>query len=241
MATVPVVPYTVDPPLSRSSESDHLAQRLLQAQETERRRIAAELHDGINQQVALLTMEIGLIIRDLPAGETKLKERLQTLRKRTVLVAEEIRAVSHRLHPSVLEHLGLVAVLRNLCADVSESAGIWAHFVADCPADSLSLDGATALYRIAQAAIQNVNRHTEATEVNVCLEQRDNMIILSVEDNGAGIDISRLASTTGIGMATMRERASGLGGWFQVNRIAPRGTRIEAAIPLCKERTGSKA
>ena len=159
---------------------------------------------------------------------------------RTVLVAEEIRSVSHRLHPPVLEHLGLVAVLRNLCADVSKSGGIWTRFSANCQPDSLSVYGATALYRIAQAAIQNVNRHTEATELTVSLDQRGNMIVLSVEDNGAGIDIDKALATAGIGMATMRERATGLGGWFTVNRIKPRGTRIEAAIPLTDERNGTQ-
>jgi two-component system NarL family sensor kinase len=206
-----------------------LARHLLRAQEEERSRIAVELHDGINQEIAMLSMELGTAISKLT--EDQLKERLIAIRNRAIRISEEVRRISHRLRPALLEYIGFAGAVRSHCRDLADNAGMKVDLIAD---DSLNVppDIATVLYRIVQEALQNVLRHAAATAVTVRIQQRGALISLSVDDDGVGFDPETLPPGGGMGLASMRERARSLGGELTIKWAAAHGTRLEAVIPL---------
>jgi signal transduction histidine kinase len=215
--------------IAEHQDSRVLARHLLHAQEEERWRIAGELHDGINHEVAMLSMDLGIAISR--ADEDQLKERLIAIRNRAIRISEEVRRISHRLRPALLEYIGFASAVRSHCRDVAENAGFGVDLLAD---DALSMptEVATALYRIVQEALQNVVRHAKATAVTVQVDQRDGFIELSVEDNGVGFMREALPPGSGMGLASMRERARSLGGEFTVRKAPDHGTRVTAVIPL---------
>lgn len=210
-------------------DSQDLARHLLRAQEEERWRIASELHDGINHEVAMLSMGLGLALAC--AGENQLRERLIEIRNRAIRISEEIRRISHRLRPALLEYAGFTGAVRSHCRDLSESAGLRVELMAD-DAVSIPAEAATVCYRIVQEALQNVVRHAGATAVTVRVEERHGSIVLSVEDNGVGFAREMLPPGSGMGLASMRERARSLGGELVVRKAGAHGTRVEAVIPL---------
>ncbi len=209
--------------------AEMLARHLLRAQEEERSRIAVELHDGINQEIAMLSMELGTAISRV--GEEQLKERLIAIRNRAIRISEEVRRISHRLRPALLEYIGFAGAVRGHCRDMSENAGFRVDVVAD---DALNVpaDIATVLYRIVQEALQNVLRHATATAVTVQIRQRGGFIRLSVDDDGVGFSPDTLPAGGGMGLASMRERARSLGGELTITKAKARGMRLEAVIPL---------
>ena len=225
---------SVKPPADIAEQQDSrvLARHLLHAQEDERWRIARELHDGINHEVAMLSMDLGTAISRV--DEDQLRERLITIRNRATRISEEVRRISHGLRPALLEYIGFAGAVRSHCRDLSENAGLRVHLVVD---DSLSVptEVATVLYRIVQEALQNVVRHAGATAVTVQVEERDGFIALSVEDNGVGFIREALPPGSGMGLASMRERARSLRGELTVRKAADHGTRVEAVIPLPRE------
>lgn len=206
-----------------------LARHLLQAQEEERLRIAAELHDGINQEIAMLSMELGAAISGV--SEDQLRAHLVAIRNRAIRISEEVRRISHRLRPALLEYIGLAGAVRSHCRDMSENAGFHVDLVAD---DSLNVPAeiATALYRIVQEALQNVLRHAAATLVTIKIQRRGEFIHLSVEDNGVGFNPESLPRDGGMGLVSMRERARSLGGDLTVTKAPSYGTRLEAVVPI---------
>ncbi|MCX6630185.1 MAG: sensor histidine kinase [Candidatus Solibacter sp.] len=219
-------PETAD--IGAQQGSSILARYLLRAQEEERSRIAVGLHDGINQEVAMLSLELGTAISGV--GDDQLRERLIAIRNRAIRLSEEVRRISHGLRPALLEYIGFAGAVRSHCRDLSENAGLRVDLAAD---DSLDLpaDVATVLYRIVQEALQNVVRHARATAVTVQIQERNGFIALSVEDNGVGFSRGSLPPGSGMGLASMRERARSLGGELTVRKAAPHGTRMEALIP----------
>jgi len=223
--------------IAEQQDSRVLARHLLRAQEEERWRIAGELHDGINHEVAMLSMDLGIAISRV--GENQLRERLIAIRNRAVRISEEVRRISHGLRPALLEYIGFVGAVRSHCRELSENAGFRVDLVVD---DSLSMptEVATVLYRIVQEALQNVVRHASATAVTVQVEQRAGVIALSVEDNGVGFTREALPPGSGMGLASMRERARSLRGELTVRRAGDHGTRVEAMVPLRGRRNEEK-
>jgi signal transduction histidine kinase len=217
------------PRAANAHGAEMLARHLLRAQEEERSRIAVELHDGINQEVAMLSMELGTAISI--TNEDLLKERLIAIRDRAIRISEEVRRISHRLRPALLEYIGFAGAVRSHCRDLADNAGIQVELLAD---DSLDVpaDIATVLYRIVQEALQNVLRHATARAVTVKIQQTSGFIVLSVEDDGVGFNPETLPPGGGMGLASMRERARSLGGELIVTKVLAHGTRLEAMIPL---------
>jgi signal transduction histidine kinase len=194
---------------------------LVRVQEDERRRIARELHDGINQQLAALVMGLGRL------AQTADSAQLRKLREQADELAQDVRALSHRLHPAILEHLGLVSALRSLCGRFSESEGIPTSFVADCcqpPGKDLSLT----LYRIAQEGLHNVAKHSRARRAVVRLERSEGWFLLRVQDDGVGFT---KPAEGGLGLTGMAERARLAGGRFLVRSTPGGGTVIQVSVP----------
>jgi PAS domain S-box-containing protein len=211
-------------------ELQRLTGRLLEAQEVERRRIARELHDDINQTLAILAVDLDLLVQSPPGSAAGTAERMRELSARVKDLSSSVHDLSHQLHPSKLEHLGLVAAFRGLCKELGEYHGLkvsFAHF--DVP-ERIPEATALCLYRIAQEALRNVIRHGDTDHAAVELGGSPDGICLRVSDEGVGFDPGAVKNG-GLGLVSMRERLSLAGGVISIDSRPAGGTRISVRIP----------
>jgi signal transduction histidine kinase len=207
-----------------------LTGRLLQAQETERRRIARELHDDLSQRLALLAVELDLLAQAPPAEAARLRDKVAELTAQVRELSSTVHELSHNLHPSKLEQLGLVACLRGLCQEQAEAHGLRVEFTHQ-PTPPVPHDTALCLYRIAQEALRNVVKHSGARHARVALGGNGDGVSLQVADDGAGFD-SRADGNGGLGLVSMRERLRLVGGTIAIESRPLDGTRIDVHVPL---------
>ena len=125
----PATENSADQPAGTEEALQILAGRLIRVQEDERRNVARELHDGLNQALAMLRVEIGIVLTRIPVSARSARRQLVNIRERVEQLSEDVRRISHRLHPAVLEHLGLIAALRSYCSEFSEHEHLQASFV----------------------------------------------------------------------------------------------------------------
>jgi signal transduction histidine kinase len=221
-----------DDELRRSqNELRTLTGRLLQARETESRRIARELHDDLGQGLALLTVELDLLRHKPPAGASQLTGRLQALLARVKHLSSSVHNLSRQLHPSKLEQLGLVAAISGLCRELAESHGLKIEFTHDQVPATLSADVAVCLYRVAQEALSNAIKHGGAQQVEVDLSATAESVLLRIVDHGRGFDPRHIPGA-GLGLVSMRERVLHLGGGITIDSQPSRGTRIHIRVPI---------
>jgi signal transduction histidine kinase len=221
-------------------ELQELAKRLMEAQEEERRRISRELHDDIGQRVSLLAIELDLV-RQLLEGQEHLRDRVERAQAATGELGTDLHQLSHALHSSKLQYLGLPAALRELCTRIAERHSLTVQL--DCEEQRVALpeEDALALFRVAQEALNNVVRHSRATKVKVALTQTPNEVRLMVCDNGTGFDPAR--KTSGIGVIGMRERLRAIDGEFQIISTPQGGTEVHAKVTMpmpLRQRQGLK-
>ncbi len=210
-----------------------LAGRLIDAQETERTRIARDLHDDMSQQLAGLSIMLSGLKRRVgkPGGEADAEQTVATLQERTSALAQSIRNLSHQLHPSVLEHAGLVATLRRHCAEVEQQHGVTVTFSAGDGLDSFTRSVSLCLFRVAQEALANAVRHAQARTIAVRLNATNDDIELDIADDGVGFTPGRTKSD-GLGLRSIDERVRLTGGQVVVASRPGEGTKIEVRIPV---------
>ena len=207
-----------------------VAGQLIEAQEAERKRIAGELHDDLNQKLAALAIELDRLEDELPDADP-LRGQIVGLEGRTAGLMEDVRRLSHRLHPATIEHVGLVAGLKSLCTEFGKDGSITVHVNLTEIAQSPSLDVALALYRIAQEALQNVWKYSGDNEVRVSLAEMEDGLQLVISDDGKGFDVDT-ARRKGLGLVSMEERVRHLNGEFHLSSWAGKGTRVDVRVPL---------
>jgi signal transduction histidine kinase len=217
-----------------------LTARLVSAQEQERSRLARELHDGLNQWLVALSLEIGALQDRLADSPDGIRSQLAKLEAKAVDISEEVRRISHRLHPAALEHVGLVTALRSYCAEFSQQAGVKTEFSAQDPPEVLSPEASTCLFRITQEALSNVAKHSQAAEARLTLRRVEGEIQLLIVDAGVGFQVDPEQAKGGLGLVSMDERCRALGGTLSVTSIPRQGTTVEARIPLPHWRIASK-
>jgi PAS domain S-box-containing protein len=210
-----------------------LAGRLIVAQEGERKRIARDLHDDINQQLAGLSISLSGLKRRLASFDrTALEELLTTLQQRTINLADSVRRLSHDLHPVVLQQVGLTAALESYCAEFKEHHGIDVIFLAAGDVTAVNPDAALCLFRAAQETLRNVAKHAGAHRVQVALSREGDQLTLTIVDDGAGFDQARVRrSGGGLGLVSIEERARLLHGSVRIASGVERGTAVRVAIP----------
>jgi signal transduction histidine kinase len=219
-----------------------LSGRLITAQEQERSRIARELHDDINQQLALLAIELQQLERFFPEDAPEGREKTQALWRKAHALSTDIQHLSHELHSTKLEHLGIVAALRGLCTEFSEQHKIEADFQFRQVQPGMAPEISLSLFRVAQESLHNVAKHSQAKRVQVELLGKGREIVLRVSDDGVGFDPDAPKGRSGLGMISMNERVRLVGGTLSVCSKHSLGTQIEAAIPLSRaELTVSRA
>ncbi len=212
--------------------------RLLSARDEERRRLAGELHDSVNQGLAVLQMDLQSLLQsagaDLPDAQ---RDLLVHASKQTTELISEVRTISQGLYPPALESLGLVAALRGLARSL-ESGPAELRVQAPSPFQSARLPAEfeIELFRIAQEAVQNALRHGQASRIAIRLNHQRGRVVLQVEDNGQGFDINAVESS-GIGLRSMRDRAELLQGTLRI-ASRPGRTRVTASAPVELDWTG---
>ncbi len=221
--------------LDRTKEElRRLAANLLRAQEEERARIARELHDDISQRLARLELLIAGIRDDIGPEASVIKGDLAHLSDEIGELSKDVRNLSHRLHPSMLDELGLAVALRAL---VEGFASSWPHSVTfemhNVP-EAIPAEASYALYRIAQEGLRNVQKHAPGAAVSVALSAASGELQLTIADNGPGFDQSGRPTERGLGLLSMHERALLAGGRFTIDSRPGTGTRIIVRAPLTK-------
>jgi len=213
-------------------ELESLTGKLIEAQEEERKRIARELHDDFNQRLAALSVELESMERAPIAPPEQVVRQLAAIRAQVGHLSDDLHDLAYRLHPSLLEHVGLEVALRDHVAEFTKRTGLPVTFDACKVPETLSQEIATNLFRVMQESLQNVSKHAQATKVTVRLSGSSNGIGLSVRDNGKGFDLeSKNACVRGLGLVSMQERARGLGGFLRCHSLPRNGTKVCVWIP----------
>ena len=222
---------TAEARLVRSEERLRLAAgRAVIAREDERRRIARDLHDGVNQQLAMLAVSLGMLNQRRPPGEDELSGELNDLKRNAIDVSDEVRRISHNLHPGTLEHLGLVKALRHECEEFEKGEAVQVRFYVENEPESIEPEKAVCLYRVVQEALMNVSKHAGADNLRIDLTWDQGGVRLLIEDDGKGFEIEEARSEGGLGLISMEERVRMLGGRLSWQSAPGRGCRLEVRI-----------
>jgi signal transduction histidine kinase len=216
-----------------SEESLHaLTGRLISAQEEERARIARELHDDFSQRLALLGIGLGQLWKKLSPNEVEQRESVLEMLRGTKEMSSDLHTLSHQLHSSKLEHVGLEPALHGLCKDFSQKYKMEVHFTGcECPL-GVPKGVALCLFRVAQEALGNVAKHSGAREAQVQFNANATGISLRISDHGKGFDPAMKNPAAGIGLIGMSERLRLVGGRLLVKSETSRGTEILAEVPI---------
>ena len=210
-----------------------LAGRLINAEEEERKRISRELHDDLSQKLAMLAFDTGSLVLAPPPSMDEMREPLRNLQARVVQLSQHVRQISHQLHPTILEDLGLTAALNELCEEFSAREGIEVAFEQEAMPKNPPVDVASCLYRVAQEALHNVTKHARATQVRIKISGSPEGFHLCICDTGKGFD-SRDLHQHGLGIVSMKERVGMVQGEFSIHSQPGRGTEVKVFVPLSK-------
>ncbi len=210
-----------------------LLERVIAAQEEERRRISRELHDSTSQ--SLTSLMVGLRTLEETSCDTfQMHQHAQELRQVVGQVLEDIHTLAVQLRPSVLDDLGLSAALERLVQEWARRHHIRVDLVVHIGGERLSDSHETALYRIVQEALTNVARHAQATSVSVLVERRSQSVVAVIEDDGLGFDAAHIQSEGHLGLAGIRERAELLGGSLTIESSPGSGASLYIQLPLAQ-------
>ena len=221
--------------LEYQKELRALTARLLAVQEAGNKELARELHDALSQKLAALGMEVSTLLRPSAKSPNSLPERVRSLSAHINALAEEVQAMSRRLHPAILDELGLEAALREECAGFSAQEGVRAQLQSERVPSSLPEDVSLCLYRVAQESLRNIAKHAKATNVRVVLAGRKEGITLRTEDTGDGFDLKEVKDKGRLGLISMEERVRLVSGKLMIRSRPGHGTTVEVFVPLHKK------
>jgi signal transduction histidine kinase len=210
----------------------NLSRGLIEAQEKERSRIARELHDDIGQRFVLL----GLALEELKGKSIRYEPENQmlidTIRKDVSDMASDIQSLSHELHSSKLEYLGLVEAIKIFCKEFAERQNVHIDFGSHDVPEMLRYEVSLCLFRVLQESLQNSAKHSGARNLEAQLWASSGQIHLTVRDSGRGFDLAAASRGAGLGLISMRERLKSVGGTLSIESQRGSGTAIHARIPL---------
>jgi len=204
-----------------------MSRKLIQSQEQERTRIARELHDDINQRLAMLAIEL----ERLRIDPQEVRSRLQQLREETIAISSDVQALSHELHSSKLEYLGVVSGMKSWCKEFSQRQIMDVDFRSDV-ASPLPFEIGLSLFRVLQEALHNAAKHSGTKRVEVQVAEHSNEVHLLVRDSGSGFDLEAAKRGSGLGLTSMQERVRLVNGAITFASKPQEGTTIHARVPL---------
>jgi len=211
-----------------------LSGRLIGAQEEERRRIARDLHDDYSQRLAMLAIDVQKLAEEL--GDSRSKQQLRDFHERISELGTDMHSLSHQLHSSKLEILGLAASVKAFCEEFAVMEQVEVEFTHENVPGGIPGDAALCLFRVVQEGLRNVKRHSGAKQAHVRIEWSDGKLHLTISDHGRGFDVGSPPAGSGIGIWSMQERLRLLGGRLQVHPI---GCRVQGSMPCCRLRSNS--
>jgi PAS domain S-box-containing protein len=226
--------------LAEESLAD-VGRRLIEAHEEERTWIARELHDDINQRIALLAIELDRWNQQLPPSAVEFHDRIHHASQRLSDIAKDVQSLSHRLHSSKLEYLGLVTAANSFCEELSEQQKVEIEFSHTAIPRSMPKEISLCLFRVLQETLQNAVKHSGVRHYNVELHGTEGAIQLKVSDLGVGFDPQDAIHLRGLGLISMRERIQLVSGEFFINSHPGSGTTIHARVPLNSGRDSVRA
>jgi PAS domain S-box-containing protein len=225
---------------SRDSQKElqRLSSELLTAQEAERLRISRELHDELGQTLTLVKLRIGLIEMNLPENEKHLREHCESASSLTDQAIENMRRLSRDLRPAALEELGITAALRRLAGESEKASHVSISTQIGNIDPLVPQHSGILLYRVIQETLNNILKHSAATEVTLSAEEKGEWIEFQIRDNGKGMnpeetEPDKVAAGRGLGLAFMRERVRTLGGSLKIVSRKGSGTTLSFAVPIC--------
>jgi PAS domain S-box-containing protein len=217
-----------------------MSRKLIEAQEQERGRIARELHDDVNQRLAMLAVALGQVPENSPDLPHDILELMHELREQTTQISADVQALSHDLHSSQLEYLGVAAGLKSWCTQFGERQGI----EIDCKHEvrsTLPTEIGLCLFRVLQEALHNAAKHSGVKRIEVRLHEQLGEIQLIIKDLGKGFDLEARRKGRGLGLTSMRERVRLVNGTIAIDSKPMGGTTIDVRVPLESEAEGEKA
>jgi signal transduction histidine kinase len=213
----------------------NMGRKLIEAHEEERTWIARELHDDINQRIALLTIELERWHQHVPSSAVDFHDHIHQARERLSDISKDIQALSHRLHSSKLEYLGIVAAANSFCKELSEQQKVLVEFSHSDMPHSVPWEISLCIFRVLQEALQNAVKHCDDRRIKADLRGTPDEIQLTVSDLGTGFDPQDAANRYGLGLISMRERLRLVNGQLFINSAPGRGTTIRASVPFRAE------
>jgi len=207
-----------------------MSRKLIEAQEQERSRIGGELHDDINQRLAMLALELEQLADD----PSEVGSRLRSLREQATEISNDVQALSHELHSSKLEYLGVVAGIRSWCKEFSERQKMKIDFKTDV-SSALTFEVGVCLFRVVQEGLHNAVKHSGVKQVEVRLSEQQNEVHLIIADRGSGFDVEAAMQGKGLGLTSMQERVRLVNGTIAIDSKPMRGTTISVCVPLRSE------
>jgi PAS domain S-box-containing protein len=213
-------------------QNQELAGRLITAQEVERARIARELHDDVGQRLASFSITLGTLRRRLPGAPQPVHDELAGLQRETVTLGNDLRLLSHELHPALLEHLGLVDALRRRCEEVSAESGVTVALDVTSELGQVPDEVALCLYRVAQEALRNVVNHAQARSARVELSRQNGRVAMRIADDGRGFEPGTAAGRRGLGLISLDERVRMLAGTLGIESAPHIGTIVSVTVPF---------
>jgi signal transduction histidine kinase len=202
-----------------------MTRKLIESQEQERARIGRELHDDINQRLAMLSVEL----EQLQQSPSEFQNRVQELRKELRQISDDVQAMSHDLHSSKMEYLGAVSGMKSWCMQVAERHKFDIDFRSDL-SSALPLEIGLPLFRVLQESVNNAIKHSRQKRVEVRLRDDSGEIHLLVRDSGVGLDLEGALSGKGLGLTSMRERVRLLNGTMSIESKPNEGTTIHVRV-----------
>jgi PAS domain S-box-containing protein len=213
---------------------DDLSRRMMSAQEADRTRIARELHDDIGQSLAVLKIQMLRAGQPVSGHPEMIHASLKDLTGKLEKIINKVSRLSHNLHSSELELLGLAVAVKSHCRECSEQLRIPIHCSCDHLQEKMDSAVALAFLRVLQEALHNAMKHSGAKSITVRLIGSDHDLSLEIVDDGAGFDVEASKLAAGLGLISMRERTHLIGGEFEIWSSPGRGTKITARAPIVK-------
>jgi signal transduction histidine kinase len=216
--------------LARDRQTE-LSGMLISAAETERSRLASELHDDFSQRLAVLALGLENVAEAMPPLPQETHRQVRALLDSAAELGADLHTLSHRLHSASLERLGLATGISALCREFAAQQGVKIDFSSDTIVSSVHPDMALCLFRIVQEGLRNSRKHSGANKAQVALREQGDKLYVSVRDHGCGFDVNELDKKSGLGVRSMEERVHFLGGKFAIHSELGKGTAVEAWVP----------
>ena len=217
--------------ISAEKEARMLAGKILSSIEDERRYLARELHDDVSQRLAATAIATGNL-ENKTVNQDLLKPALRKLKEQIISICDDLHHMSHRMHPSSLDDIGLPEALRSECLSLGERSGITIEYSVQEPLDPIPNDASLCLYRVAQESLWNSAKHSGSNKVSVRLYSDSEFAYLDITDDGCGFDLTSKKLSSGLGLASMKERMRLVAGQLKLQTSPGNGVAIQAIVPI---------